>query len=199
MKIFSNFDTNNKKKTIETYKQQFWEDKVFAIEKSKYFLYMRVIFPAVFYILAISLFLYGMFLFVGNGLFLTIVSLIAIFGLIVILFPIVKRYIDYLMDFVLITPKFLVRYNQEWLFKRLSKTIAATSIRTIAVRKSWVLYSMFNNGDIIFLAEWWGGEAELEWNLWDGWSNEIGEIVFTHVSKPEKVRRKIVDTMQLIA
>lgn len=199
MKIFSNFDTNNKRKTLETYKQQFWEDKVFAIHKSRYFLYMRVILPAVFYILSTFLFLYGMFLFIWNGVFLTIVSLIVVFGLIVILFPVVKRYIDYLMDFVLITPKFLVRYNQEWIFKRLSKTIAATSIRTIAVRKAWILYSIFNNGDIIFLAEggWW--EAELEWHLWDGWSNEIGEIVFTHVSKPEKVRRQIVDIMQLIS
>lgn len=198
MRIFSNFDTRNKSKTIQSYKQQFGENKVFAVSKSPLFFYVKVLLPFLFYLISGIIFLYGMYLFVGSWVFFTLLFLIVVFGLVVILFPILKRYIDYKMDFILITPKFLVRYNQEGIFKRVSKTIWANSIRTLMVRKSGLLYSIFNNWDIIFLAEGGGGESELEGKGGDMQSGEIWEIVFSSVAKPEKIRRMIVDVMELV-
>jgi hypothetical protein len=64
------------------------------------------------------------------------------------LFPIVgiiKLYLDYTMDFVIVNPIALIRYNQEGFFKRISKTFDLKDIRSTSVRKSGIIDSLFNN------------------------------------------------------
>lgn len=57
-------------------------------------------------------------------------------------------------------------YDQWGLFKRDTITISAQSIKTVSIRKNKILYSIFDNGDIIILTEWdsrGDGEVTLRW------------------------------------
>ncbi len=92
------------------------------------------------------------------------------------MFKIVKAYLDYKMDFVIVNPRSLVRYNQEWFFKRISKTIDLKDVRSTSVRKVWFVNSIFNNGELVFLSEaWWEGTE----------TTRAGEIVFRYVYHPD--------------
>ena len=61
---------------------------------------------------------------------------------------------DYYMDFALVTPKSLIMFNQTGILKRDMVTVDVDKIKTISVRKRYLLYSVFNNWDLIFLSEW---------------------------------------------
>ena len=95
--------------------------------------------------------------------------------------PLVMIYIEYKMDFSIVTPNLLIRYDQMWFFKRSIMTINALNIKTISVVKEWVFYSIFNNGDIVFLSEW---------------DMEHGEIILHYIQKPEKIRHMIAKVLK---
>ena len=69
------------------------------------------------------------------------------------LFPIVGKFIDYKMDFIIVTPDLLIMYDQAGLFKKNVITVNEKSLKTVSVKRPGLLYSIFNNGDIIFLSE----------------------------------------------
>ena len=94
---------------------------------------------------------------------------------------IVRFYIDYHMDFSIVTPKNIHRYDQEWLLNRDVSTITADSIKTIFVKKRWILHSIFNNWDIVFFTEW---DAE-KW-----------ELTLTYIPKPESKKRQMINIMK---
>ncbi|MCX6825314.1 MAG: PH domain-containing protein [candidate division SR1 bacterium] len=96
----------------------------------------------------------------------------------VFLFPIIGKYIDYKMDFVIVVPNSIVMYDQGGIFKRNTVTISSYSVKTISIKKSGLLYSMFDNGDIIILTE---GDAE-----------HNGEVVLRRVPRPEKRKNQMV-------
>jgi hypothetical protein len=96
---------------------------------------------------------------------------------------ILKLYLDYKMDFVIVNSTSLTRYNQEWFFKRISKTIELKDIRSTSVRKHGFINSIFNNGELTFLSE--GGEFDHEE------SRRAGEVVFRFVYHPDKVNSDI--------
>ena len=66
---------------------------------------------------------------------------------------ITKQYMNYKLDFAIITPIELISYNQSNLFTRSSKTIKTNNIKTISLDKSGILKSVFNYGTLIFLSE----------------------------------------------
>jgi uncharacterized membrane protein YdbT with pleckstrin-like domain len=68
-------------------------------------------------------------------------------------FKLLKRFIDYKMDFAIITPKEIVSYNQTGIFSRSSRSLDVDKIKTISVDKKGLLRSIFNFGSIIFLSE----------------------------------------------
>lgn len=92
--------------------------------------------------------------------------------------PAIGKYIDYKMDFIIVVPNSIMMYDQWWLFKRNVVTISAQSVKSVSVKKSWLLYSMFDNGDIIILTEW-----DIEQN---------GEIVLRRVPRPEKRKNQML-------
>jgi len=73
-------------------------------------------------------------------------------------------------------------YDQWGIFNRNIISTNEKSIKTISVKKTWLFYSIFNNGDLIFLTEWdtTGGG---------------GEITLRRVPKPEKRRKEIARIM----
>jgi len=82
------------------------------------------------------------------------------------------------MDFIIVIPNCMMMYEQWWLFRRNVITISSQSIKTISIKKSWLLYSVFDNGDIIILTEW-----DVEHN---------GEVRLRWIPRPEKRRNQMV-------
>jgi len=80
------------------------------------------------------------------------------------------------MDFTIVTPKALYRYDQEWAFTRDLISLDIDSIKTLSVKKSWILYSIFNNWDLIFFTE---GD------------NLSGEIYLHYIARPEQIKSKV--------
>ena len=82
------------------------------------------------------------------------------------------------MDFIIVIPNSIMMYDQWGILERDIHTISAQSIKAIDINKSWLLYSLFNNGDILILTE---GDLEHD-----------GEIKFRRIPKPEKRKNQIV-------
>ncbi len=183
MWIISTFDPKFQKKTLRKNIERYWEDKIIHIKKSKLFYWTKIVLPASFWT---AVLIFALTMVVGNieayWLLITIVILFVLLWLIPI-FRVIKFYLDYKMDFVIVNPHSLIRYNQEWFFKRISKTIDLKDIRSTSVRKSWLMNSIFNNGNLLFLSEAWEREDEE--------SMRVGEIVFRYVYHPDLVNSRV--------
>ena len=190
MKIFSSFDTNFKKEILQKEKERFW-DKVMLISHWVFFYYFTFLIPAVLAaFLAISyLVIYFYIWFNILEEFKTIYYIFWLLLFIVVLFPVVikllKRYIDYILDFVVVTPDTIVYYNQEWILSRRWRTLWTDKIKTISVNKDWLLRSMYNFWNIIILTEW------TDWT--EGWE---GEINFKFVDDPDNIKFKILKIIE---
>lgn len=175
MKIFSNFDTTLRQKTFMEYKKKHGIDNVICFGRSRLYQFYRVVFP----FLALSLFTIFGFTFFYRRLDSTystyIIIVIAIID-IMFLFPIIRKYLDYKMDFIIVIPHAIMMYNQWGLFTRDIITISSQSIKAISIIKSGLLYSIFNNGDIVILTE---GDTEQRW-----------EIKLHRIPKPDKEKMR---------
>lgn len=179
MKIFSNFDTKLRQKKLKEYQDLYGQDKALILQKSRFFLVIKTL-PKIlsFLIVIILVFFVSKWIFLQLDVDYTIY--IVIWTLVVLLsfsWPVIKHLIDYYMDFAIITPKALVMFNQTWLFKRDMATVDVDKIKTILVKKRWILFSIFNNWDLIFLSEW------------D--SERYGEIKLYFIYQPEKKKEKV--------
>ena len=178
MKIFSNFDTGLKQRIFSEYQVAHGNENVLCFGRSMLYRIYKVVFPFLLVVLfgvLGSMFFYYRF----DGNYFGYIAIV--FGIMCILFisPIVRKYIDYKMDFVIVIPNAIMIYDQWALFKRDVITISAQSIKTISVQKSWLFYSIFDNGDIVILTE--GGDVD-----------HNGESILRRIPKPEKRRNQIV-------
>ncbi len=95
---------------------------------------------------------------------------------------VLKLYIDYKMDFTVVTPEKIVTYNQTWFFNRGSRSIDTEKIKTITVDKNWIMKSIFNYWTIIILTEW---------------DTENGDVTLYYVHNPDIVQKRISDLVEL--
>ncbi len=177
MKIFSNFDTTLRQKTFEEYQQSYGVENVLCFGRSRLYRAYKIMLPllAVFSLSLLSLiFLYRWL----DGeyfwyVFILILIVAAFFAI-----PAIGKYIDYKMDFIIVVPTSIMLYDQWGVLKRNVVTIGVQSIKSISIKKSWLMYSIFDNGDIIILTE---GDTERN-----------GEIKFRRIPRPEKRKNQIV-------
>ena len=106
----------------------------------------------------------------------------ALLYLLVVLYKTNKAYVDYTMDFLIVTPKELIKYNQEWLLHRETENIPASKIKSISIKKDGLMNSFFDIGSIVFLAEW---------------NDEKGDIVMQDIDAIEYIEKKIKHVMGL--
>ncbi len=179
MKIFSSFDTKLRQRTFKEHQNQYGVDKVVLLNKSWLFLFEKV-FPKLLWSIIIMI----VTIVVSNRIFWasqTKYTLYIIIGVVFVLltfaWPVIKHFIDYYMDFALVTPKSLIMFNQTGIFKRDMATVDVDKIKTISVRKRYFLYSVFNNWDLIFLSEW---DSD---NFW--------EITLYFIPRPEEKKEMI--------
>lgn len=177
MKIFSNFDTRFKADTIKKFVNENGQDNVLVIQRSALFAWLHIYIPFFFY----TLFFVGALYFVqfvqNLHLFAYTLYAVVVVTYIMIIYPIFKHYLDYYFDFSIITPQGVHLYNQRWLFARTMSVLNVNNIRTVNVQKVTLIYSLFDNGDIIFLSEW------AENDLWDA--------KVYYVKNPEDVKYRI--------
>lgn len=185
MKIFSNFDSNRKKEAIKELEEKYWKKNLLILNKSFLFLLVKVILPVIWGLLiyiGVVILSVCLFWWVEN-VWIYIVSWIWFVIYLIFIYPSLKYYIDYRMDFSIVTQDFLTRYNQTGFFKRDIKSSNVNNIKTITIDKNNILYNIFNNWDLIFMSEW---GREKDW-----------EIVLHYIKNPEKVRKDIVRIMKL--
>ncbi len=177
MRIFSNFDTKLREQTFQEYQSKYGVDNVLCFWRSRLYQVYKVIFPLLSLVFFTVLGLIFFYKRLWGDYFGYIVVAFLIID-IVFAFPMVTKYIDYKMDFVIVIPNSIMMYAQGGIFKRNIVTISAQSIKTISLQKSWFLYSVFDNGDIIILTE--------------GDNEHYGEIVLRRIPRVEKRRNQIV-------
>ena len=176
MWIISTFDPKFQKKTIGKNKERYWSDNIIHIRKSKLFLWMKIMIPSIFLTSLLIVLLTFVLMYIDIERLTITLIIIVLVGWMMPMSKVVKLYLDFKMDFVVVNPRSLIRYNQEWFFKRITKTIDLKDVRSTSVRKSGVVNSIFNNGELVILSEagWEGTET-----------TRAGEIVFRYVYHPD--------------
>jgi len=178
MRIFSNFDTKLKAIEYKLKQQQYGPTRVLLLSKSNLFRFLSVDLPFLAWVIAGLLLMWAFEAVLGpkgvlyGGLPLFVLSLLFVGP------KLFKHMVDYHMDFIIITPDVLYRYDQEWIIKKDIITIHTDSVKAVTVRKRGLLYSLFDNGNIVFLTEW---ESE----------SGTGEIVLTFIRDPEHARSQV--------
>lgn len=180
MKIFSNFDTQIRTKTFEEYAASYGRENVLCFWRSRLYFFIKIFFPLIF-ILALCFGIVGVLYYIFDGDYLLFFSIATFVLSLFFLIPIIGKWIDYKLDFIVVTPDFLIMYDQEGIFNKRVITVNEKSIKTISIERRWFLYSLFNNWDIIFLAE---GDVTEHWDVKLKW-----------IPKPEKRRDQIAKVM----
>ncbi len=183
MRIFSNFDTKLRKKSTQEHADRYWAENVMCFWRSGLYRFIRVFFP-LFFLLLLAIAIILVFYYVFDGEYILILSISVGVLSLFFLIPILGKWIDYKMDFIIVTPDFLMMYDQTWIFTKKVVTVNEKSIKTISVKRSWLLYSIFNNWDIVVLSEW---------------DMEHWEITLKRVPKPEDVRAQIAKILNKIS
>jgi hypothetical protein len=184
MKIGS-FDPGIKLKEVQKYEQKYWADNIVLIQRSTLFLVLNVLQPLFWYIImyisVIMIAIYG-FNITGESI---VYRAIIWFSAVIVLYTIThsKRLIDHLYDFIIVTPRNIISYNQTGIRKRQNRTIDCEKVKTISVNYRNRIFSIFHNGDITFLSE---GDA----------AANGGEIYAYYVHHPQKTRDRIYEIIQ---
>lgn len=187
MALLSTFDLKFRKKQYQEHTKEFWKDNVILIKKSKLFLWIYIILPIVRWMIALSMILFLIYKMTDafNQLFYRISGFVGALWLIPNI-KIIKKILDYKIDFIILTPNSLIRYDQTGFFSRSSKIIELRNLKTVSVRKTGIINSIFNNWALLFLSEGWFGKESDEDRKWS-----LGEIIFRYIYNPEKYKKEI--------
>ena len=142
------------------YADTYWKEDVMIVFKNNVFLALYVIIPLVWYLVCVWLWFYVWYLIdlwdeYFNQMFNYFLWIVFFISFLIAWRKIFKRFIDYEMDFALVTPEEVVFYEQDWIFSRVWRTLNSSKIRSITVEKDWILRSLFNFWNVLFLAEWY--------------------------------------------
>lgn len=178
MAFFSTFDPWLKQQELTYYQDLFGDAGVKLITRSFLFSLIKIILPALFFVLLIIFILWFTEWIDSSGSALTFVWLpLTVFIIAAMVFRLGKLYIDYTMDFTIVTPEQIISYDQTFVLNRFVRTMQTSKIKTVSISKSWLIYSLFDNGDISFLSEW--DQAE-------------GEITLDWIKDPEAIKRTVL-------
>lgn len=156
---------------IQEKQEQYGNDMVHVVLRSKLF-FLEYIFIPVFLITIFVLALwYIVYEYLNVDMYIIIIGMSIMFILSILYYSVIKRFIDYHMDYCIITPDEIILAEQQGLFKRQIRSLDAIKIKSISTKKRSIINSIFNNGSIIFMSD--GDET-------------LGEIILEYVHNPEK-------------
>lgn len=193
MKIFSNFDTKWKSEAYNEMVEKYWKKNVLILHKSLLFLSLKVLLPLIWGFVVLFVLWALLFFNLDEDLQEVRIAwtffMLCVYTFLIWITQVVKYYIDYKMDFSLVTPEYLTRYNQTGFFRRDIKSSYVRNIKTISITKNDTLYNIFDNGNLIFLSEWDRG-----WEDWKEW-----EIVLHYIKDPEAKKKEIIRIMKIFS
>lgn len=184
MKVFSNFDTQFRQKVITKKLESFPEDKILVINRSRFYLIFRVVFP--FFVV----WLLGMIIFS----FLELYSInwyvsipIMLVWLLVFWFRVVHKFLKFRYDFTIIDPLGVTTYKQKWILHSFLKEIPSNRIRTIQICRNNILENIFWYGSLDILTDFTDNM-----HIWE--DNEAPSVIgMTYVDRPFQVENQITD------
>lgn len=92
---------------------------------------------------------------------------------------IIKIFIDFEMDFIIVTKDEIEAFNQKWFFKRKIISLDIQKIRSITTEKDGLFKSIFNIWSLKILSEW---DTEHEW-----------EIKFNYIHRLWKLKKAMLN------
>jgi len=189
MRLLSSFDTQQERQVVDECVNEYWPDKVFVIHRDYIFFLFHVTLPAIFFLIlmigwvllwaVLSWFLEWEFELTILWIFFLWAFLVA---LLMVAWKLLKLFIDYKMDFTVVTPEKIISYNQTGLFTRASRSIDTNKIKTISVDKNWIRKSIFNYWTIVVLTEW---------------DTENWDIKLYYVHNPDITQKRISDLIEI--
>lgn len=183
MKIFSSFDTNFKQQIIEREQKKYWKKNFLVISHGRFYYFFYIILPTFFISFWAILYLILFFVLAWSiwndfkSLYYIIWTIVFFLTFLPLWFKVLKKYIDYILDFLIVNPYNIIYYNQEWILNRKWRTIDIEKIKTITVKKEWILRSIFNFWNIVILTEW---DEQWTW-----------EINFSFLDDPDNIKNNI--------
>lgn len=190
MKILSNFNTNLSQELYQQAVENFGSGKVLIIRRDPIYLRLKVLLPSIIWIVSVVLLTYIELRLLDRNM---IDQFMMIIGFVIIsiigtmwLWHVCGKLIDYYLDFTLITPKQIVSYDQDGIFKRRSVSLDLTNLRSVNEEKVGLINSIFNFGTIVFFSE--GNTSDPEQNN--------GTITLKYINYPRKVREKIINIIK---
>lgn len=186
MKILNNFDTELEKLTVWKYIEMYGDNNVIIIHRSRIFWVLKVLLPFLLWIAAlvwVVIFWLWDFHDTTRNSVVWVLAIIILLWILVMGWSILKKYLDYKMDFCVVTPNEVAMYNQSWLLKRNSRVIDADKIKTVSVDTSWFIKSLFNFWNLIFLSEW-------------DPSTDSGDISLNYVYAANDTKNKVRDLIE---
>lgn len=188
MKIFNNFDTNFKKNEFDDVIEKHWEWNVLIIQRTFAFWVINGILPFLLYVAVIIplLIIHIKYLAWISYLSLFFAWFLIVFTLFVFNI-IVNAYLDYKMDFTIITCEWIFTFKQLWFFNSKNKDLPAWKIRSISSSRQWLLWNIFWYWNIEIITDWSLTTRDEEW-MHLGW-----KMIMTYVKQPNVLRKKIID------
>ena len=191
MKIFSNFDTKLDDELYADAVEKFGQSKVLFVRRDRIYmilkvwirLWLRFAFSTL-VLLAYYVFLWWetwFWRFVWWLVWLIVVILWLWIGYIC-----VQKMIDYYMDYSIITPTQVIQYDQTWILTRSARSLDITKIKSINIKKVWLLCSIFDYWSIVFFSEW---------DQW--WESAHWDIKLNYISKPIMLKDTIISILDL--
>jgi len=186
MRLLSNFDTALEKELLDEYKKWFGDDLVISIHKSRrfYIMYVLVPFARFFCVFAIGLYLVYMLEFDYQPVAQLAFWILILVYLLITAYKASRQYMNWKMDFLVVTPKEVIKYNQSWILHRDTETIHVDKIKSVTVWKHGLVNSFLDIGKITFLAEW---------------EDAKGDIIMSHIDAVDQVEKKIRTIMGMNA
>lgn len=188
MKILNNFDTELKNHEYEDAVKTFWKSNVILIQRCFAYWVIKWIIPLVLYVVLstiILIILYSLIFKEFPHIFRFFLS-VWIIGMVLFLYRILMKYIDYTMDFTIVTPAEILTHKQFWIRSSDYKNFPSKNIRSVSSAREWFLWNIFWYGYILFLTDWSVTDAE-NWRHWPG------KILLTYVHRPNENRKRIMN------
>lgn len=190
MKILNNFDTELKDIEYNEAVSKFWENNVILIQRYISYWIIRWLFPIFLFIVASVWFVYILFINKESLSFLfEILFWIWIVVALMFVYRTIRIFIDYKMDFSIITRDEILTHKQIWFLASRYKNFPTFQLKSVYSRRKWLLWNIFWYWEIIFTTDAWHDDHNAPWED-SSWS---GKIVMTYVFKPNETRKRIVE------
>lgn len=191
MKILNNFDTQLKNTEYQEAVKRHWDYNVILIQRCIFYWLVKWVLPLFLYVIVILLLNYFVFDFVqdmSEWLF-NVFKFIVWFGSIILFYYIYRIFIDYKMDFTIVTPEEIITYKQNWILRSIYKNLPAKKIRSTKSYTKGLLWNIFGYGSIKFITD---GSAEVI-EEWGKTKYGSGKLSLTYVRRPNRTRKAITE------